>query len=473
MLVLILLLLGSLIFMGCDAAESLLCGNHDDSDCDAGEHWDQDACECVPDDTSDGDEPDGDEPDGDEPDGDVTDGDEPDGDLVDGDEPDGDLVDGDEPDGDVVDGDEPDGDVVDGDEPDGDVVDGDEPDGDVEPAIDEYLVAIWHGTNTADFHGNKFRVVTLSDSGVWGDSDELLESYELISSATFNDDGSLLAMGHEGGELVVYEVAGSALGDASFDANVDVYLTEMNFYDNDQLLLTDGTGEMWDGGIKWLDLAMETPVVDESFVSVHVPSGLALSPERDWAVVFGGEIVDDTNDMAAIPLSSAGFGEATFFDHWADSTHMYGSAFSPDGAYVAAGNYSAFASDADKVQLFGFDAGDVTALDDVEVYTPSDSAFSDDSSTLYVSAFEDNKVEVYSITDDELTPIQTVTGLPLADDIVPIRRGPLANHILVGILSDIVLFEVDEDGTLTEVSRVSLGDGTEAIISGFAVGTSY
>ena len=295
-------------------------------------------------DLSDGDLTDGDLIDGDLSDGDLTDGDLIDGDLYDGDLTDGDLTDGDLTDGDLIDEDLTDGDLTDGDLTDGDLTDGDITDGDMElPTCDGGCFysedPFCVGDNLCQCGGEK----GIYD-GFW----------YLMNCENYCVHGSL------GCDFVDLEGQDACLcieldGDMTDGDLIDGDLIDGDLIDGDLIDgdLIDGDlidGDLTDGDLidgDWIDddwtdsddFEIETdPLMDwvqlspDLSPSARFDFGFAYDPDRDVAVVFGGQGGSGTYEWTG--------------DNWV----LRSTAASPTGNRFGA---MAYHEDIDKVVYFG------------------------------------------------------------------------------------------------------------------------
>ncbi len=340
------------------------------------------------------------------------------------------------------------------------------------PAFEGYMAVALHSSNTANYTGNALTSIIISEEGQFLEP-ERLTIHEHPSDAAFTEDGRRLVVVHEGGEIVVLETEGGTLS-SQHDLVEDGYFEEVIVGKNEQAYILDGNPLDYGGGLRVLDLQTNPPSLTDDHLQMFAPSGLALSPDQNTAVVFGVKSMDDTEDTVIIDLSSSSPSALSYFDFWTGQPTVVNPNFSPDGTMLAAGNDSMFDDDAGFIRLFSVSAGNVIAeIDNIEVQTPNSFVFSDDNSFLFALSVEGNKLERFSIDSGELTHLGSISGLPLATEIIAIRKGPLAGHLVVTPYLGVVLFKVEDDGSLTEVDRYDFESSAENFVNGLGLGHCY
>lgn len=341
-----------------------------------------------------------------------------------------------------------------------------------DPNIDGYLVAALHTINTIDYDGNEMSFYLLGEDGQWLDLDERILLHDRPEDAAFTPFGHRLLVVHGGGEILVFNII-DGLPEQANDISGDGYFSEI-LISGERAYLLDGNPDQYGGGLKVLDLKLDPPAMTEEHIVMHAPSGLAINPGGEWAVAFGGPVMGDESNTAIIDIGGDAIRLESFYDFWIERATVMDPGFSPDGAHFAAGNNSPFYEDAGVVKLFSFsESGEIAILDSTIVETPSAFVFSDDGRFLLVSALEDDSVSVFNVEDGALTNASNEGNLGLADDIAPLRKGPLAGHVIVAIYNALILFSVGDDGNLSETSRLTMSEGVENLIGGIAVGNSY
>jgi len=359
-----------------------------------------------------------------------------------------------------------------------DIADGDntpEPSG-----IDGYLVAILYNMNTVDYTGNEISLLRLSESGDWLEENEVITVHDNPRSATFTPNGNRLIISHDSGWISIFDIRD---GEATlaWDIEVDGYYEQIEALDYNRVLLMDGNHIINDGGLAILDISAEPPFVEEGLLPFSAPSGFAVHPTEAKAAVFGVTPMDDkekyTDDMALADIS--GFPELIkYFNLWGDETEnvnpmSYWPGFSPDGSMLAGGNDAMWGLEIGVVKLFSYENGEIEYLDNEEVNTPSSCVFSDDSQFLYIGAVESNRIDIFDVSGGTMEFVESESNQDLVEQIIPIRKGPLAGHLLTGPYDGPVLLEVDTDGTLKEVSRFPLDIENNYMVGGMAVGHEY
>jgi|GEM_PF-2387693 len=343
-----------------------------------------------------------------------------------------------------------------------------------DPGISGYVIAILHSVNTPDYDGNEMSLYQLGDNGSWGAFYQRETFTDSVVDVTFTPDCTRMLVAEDSGNVDVYTIEDGLI---AFMGSVDTeaYVSSMRAVRNDAVYILDGNGEQWGGGLKLLDLRTNPGVMTDQHVAMHAPSGLAISPDGAWAMAFGGPVMDDPDNTTVCSLDGMEMSLSGYYDFWEEQASVASPGFSPDGSRVAAGNNSPYYPDANTMKLFSFSAtGEPAELDSATVQNPSAAVFSDDGAYLMVSTFDGNTVEVFDVSDDTLDATYTASSMPLADRIIPIRRGPLAGHVLVGTYNAIVLMKVEANGHLTEVSRQNNGgEGATEIFGFFAVGHAY
>ncbi len=321
------------------------------------------------------------------------------------------------------------------------------------------------------YTGNQMQLFHISPDGSIAKFGDRITVFDGLVKGAFAPSGKRFLVVNESQEMALYEISAKGAAKLTSAKFEDGYIEEIIFAYDDFAYLLDGNPVNFGGGIKMLNVSDASLSAVPNSISLHAPSGLAVTPSKRYAVVSAGTKIDDPNDTAVVDLLDPQFDSVEFYDFWKEGSSSFDPAFSPDGTLFAMGNNSPFYDDASQIKLFSFSsAGALTFLSSAAVDTPSGFAFTNDGKFLVVSSFEKNLAAVFDVSQSKLTPASTKTGLPLADDVIPIRRGELSGMILISTYDALHLFEIDAAGTLKEKSSVKMDSGMESIIGSVSLG---
>lgn len=347
--------------------------------------------------------------------------------------------------------------------------------------IDGYMVAILYNLNTGDFVGHEISLLHLSETGEWTEETEKLEVHDFPRAATFTPNGNRLIVAQDSGWITAFDIRD---GEAQFAWEIETegYFQQIEALDYNRVLLMDGNHISNGGGLTILDMSTNPPTIDTDLLAFSAPSGFAIHPDEPKAAIFGVTPMDSgddkyTDDMALADIS--GFPSLIeYFDLWGDATENANPmsawpGFSPDGSMLAGGNDALWDPEVGVVKLFSYSDNEIAFLDSDEVGTPSGYAFSDNNEYLYIGSVESNRIHIFDVSGGTMEFVASQSGQDLVDQIIPIRKGPLAGHLLTAPYDGPALMKVNEDGTLEEISRFALDIDHFYMSGGMALGHEY
>lgn len=320
------------------------------------------------------------------------------------------------------------------------------------------------------YTGNQMQLFHISPDGSIAKFGDRITVFDGLSKGAFAPSGKRFLVVNESQEMALYEISADGAANLTYAKFGEGYIDEILFKDDAFAYLLDGNPVDYGGGIKMLNVSDSSLSLVPKSVSLHAPSGLAVAPSNHYAIASGGIMIDDPNDTVVVDLTDTDL-KATFSNLWKESASSFDPVFSPDGKLFAMGNNSPYMEESSVIKLFSFSsAGELALLSSATVETPSGFAFTNDGKFLVVSSFEKNLAAVFDVSQSALTPSSTKTGLPLADDVMPIRKGPLSGLILISTYDALHLFEVTQDGALKEKSSVKMDSGMESIVGSVSLG---
>jgi DNA-binding beta-propeller fold protein YncE len=223
------------------------------------------------------------------------------------------------------------------------------------------------------------------------------------------------------------------------------------------------------GGVHVLDVAPGCGVSYSKKIPLAVPTALQVLPGDAHAIVIGGK---DPLDVAVLDLTAGTV--AAQYDLFSDFVDAQSIGLSPDAKRLLVPNASPFSSLADQVTVLSLTTAGGVPVPAVQmvmanVPEPSGVAYSPDGTKALVTNFSKNRATWLDVAaGGSISLGGTVTGIPLADRVSTLRRGPNAGLVLVTAVTDIHLLQFGAS-SVTSKGKVSLGSGNGAIAGDVAV----
>jgi DNA-binding beta-propeller fold protein YncE len=326
--------------------------------------------------------------------------------------------------------------------------------------------------------GRMLRRLRLSADGALTDTGDALEIGDCPRRVAFSPDGRLALVvinndhdfDGQRGVAVLRHHADGAL-------EIVRYLDELSEGNPEEVFFSPDGARAYvldfniagEGGVNVLDVEPGCDVQLGGFIDVALAQALAEVTSTGHLVGSAGQ---SPTDLSVLDLDAMAV--AADYDLFSDFVSAESVALSPDGGLLLIPNASPFSELANQVTALALSVVNGAPIPTVvntltDIYEPSGVRFSPDGSLALVTNFSGNTVTWLDVGADGVISVGGVLpGVPLADRVDMLTRGPLTGWVLVTAVTEIATLRFTSDG-LERMGGLNLGEGNSAIIGDVAV----
>ena len=326
--------------------------------------------------------------------------------------------------------------------------------------------------------GRMIRRLSLSPQGALSDTGDALEIGDCPQRVAFSPDGRLALVVFNNGHDFDGQ-RGVAVLRHHPDGALEIvrYLDELSEGNPEDLFFSPDGARAYvldyniagEGGVSVLDVTPGCDAQVAGFIDVALPQALAELTSTGHLVGVAGQ---NPSDVSVLDLDDMAV--AADYDLFSDFVSAESVALSPDEGLLLIPNAAPFSALANQVTALAFSIVNgvpiptvVNTLTDID--EPSGVLFAPDGGQALVTNFLGNTVTWLDVGADGVISVGGVLpGVPLADRVAMLRRGPLRGWVLVTAVTELVSLRFTGDG-LERTGGLELGEGYGAIIGDVAV----